>query len=208
MKKLLFLALLLLFAGCKIELEKPKITLEKVENEDGIKLMFYCDSVPMLKEWLFIPFPETTIVHMVYDTTIVVPQDYRVEIDSFLNCEKRIIQKPVYLFKWVHDFKDIEGNYEELLYFKVGMDIFKTRDDLIHWRPRKSVYFGNIYSQTAFSEYKSGRNYWEYTCSGIPVGEYVVLSVQAIDRAGNPSDWMRSINDSLCQPPFYIWREK
>ena len=208
MKKLL-LFLILLFLSCKIETVPPKITAEKLVNQDGVELMFYADSIPMWKEWLFIPFPKDRIIkQIVYDTVFVLSKPYYAEWDSLLKCEKRIIRKSSYCFHWKHDFLDTLGNFEQLIYFEVGGDFFKTRDDVIHWRPDTTIWYGKHYAPTDLSEFKEGRNQWEFVCSGISLNEYAVFSVRAIDKAGNKSGWMRSTDSTLVRPPFYILREK
>lgn len=142
------------------------------------------------------------------DTIWVMQKEYRTEWDDYLKCERRIIQKNSYMFEWTHSFKDTSGNWEQLIKFKIGMDTFDTRDDLLNWRPDSSVWYGYAYAPTTRSQFEQGRNQWEFIITGIPLNKYAVFSVRASDFANNQSSWMRSTDSTLNNPPYYIIREQ
>jgi len=131
-----------------------------------------------------------------------------VSYDSTLGVERRAVYKSTYTVRWTHPFTDITGGQEEEVWFEVAADIFTDRDNLIKWTPTRQRWYGRHYGATLLEEYKARRNLWEYIISGIEIGEYVVPSVRAVDRAGQVSTWMRATDSMLVEHPFYIVREK
>jgi len=114
-----------------------------------------------------------------------------------------VISQGEFLWEWTHDFKDITGIYENALYFEVGYDLFETFENLKTWKPVKSVWLGRAYPVCITREEYLQTNVfpkWEYLFTGLQTG-YVVLSVRAVDKAGNCSTWLRSTEGSQ---PFYL----
>jgi len=193
------------FAGAS-----PVLSVQTQTNGDGVELMFYADGAPLLDEWLFIPTPDP-VVDTVYvssrDTVCVEYRDYVAEVDSGgLRCF--YLASNAFLFRWTHHFHSVVGDWEKALKYNIGADWFSTRDAMLRWSaneaavaPDTSIWYGQSYGQTTRAEFLSGRMHWEYLMTNVPVNMYGVVSCQAVDAAGNRSEWYRS---TRAPEPFYL----
>lgn len=212
---------ILLFGNCNEITTITKViypTPEYVLNEDGLELRFCTPD--SCTGWFFIPAKidsvfiveskiDTVIIPGRIDTVLLVPSDnYTVEWDDIMGCNRLLIDKSTFFFSWEHNGFDIEGNPEKSVSFQVGIDWFDSHEDLMDWKSAGTKWYGYFYAKTDFNEFESGRNKFIMNLSDLPAGKFIVASVMAIDAANNQSEWTRSTDSLLTKEPFYIYREK
>ncbi len=140
------------------------------------------------------------------DTLFIDASDryYDIEYDTMGN-KCYLPHGNVFRFEWTHSFLDVTGRVEEAIEYSVGLEFYDTKDDMLKRVNGTDRYYHKSYGYTTWREYRDGRKVWEYLFTGLVPNKYAIISLQAIDKAGNRRDWFKSMDsDSAC---YVLYKE-